>query len=363
MAAARVPKAKPATVNDTLRDRGLAHAVMLERLKANEAAAIRQHYQDEVVPDLVEQLTKRLAAIQARGYDLKPATTDRLSDLLSFMQEAVDAWTSGLAADLSDRTADTANSEVRWQDDLIQSVLPIEWDTLVPPVATVRAAVLEAPIDGTLLEDIVGRLGAGAKLALERAIRIGITEGESVPAITARVQRATDFAGTTAEAVTRTAIGHASNAGRAAYYQANADIIAGVQWHATLDTRTCASCAVLDGKVYPLDSGPRPPRHILCRCTSVPVLKGLAALGLKIDKFPAGTRASMNGQVSASTTYGAWLSRQSSEMQNEALGPTRGALYRTGQLTIADFVSRAGDPYNLDQLRQREADVFATAGV
>lgn len=356
------PKAKPTTINESLRDRGIAHALMLERLKQEEAAKIVAHFREEVLPDLLAKLTARMARIDDRGFDLGPATTKRLQDTIELMQEAVDAWTSGLSADLAEKAAEVGHAEVGWQRDLFTRILPIEWDMVMPPLAAVRAAVLESPIDGTLLSSIVDRLGAGTKTGIEKAIRIGISEGESIPKIAARVQSAGDLTATSAEAVARTAIGHASNAGRSSFYAENTDIIKGVQWHATLDTRTCASCGALDGKLFPVDSGARPPRHINCRCTTVPVLKSMRELGLDLDDFEPTTRASMTGQVPAALTYNEWLKRMPAEMQDEALGKTRGGLFRTGKVDVSDFVNARGDSYDLAELRKREAAAFtATA--
>ena len=354
-------KAKRATVNETLRDRGIAHAVYLERLKGSVAADIVQQLDDEVIPDLVDKLTARLARIAARGTDLRPQETQRLRDTLTLMEETVEAWSTGLSSDLTDRSKEIGLAEVLWQDSLIATVLPITWDTLVPPTGILHAAILESPIDGVLLKDIVGRLDGASKTALERAIRIGIAEGESIDAIAGRIGKAVDYMRGSAEAVARTAVGHASNMGRQSYYAANDDLIAKVQFVATLDTRTCQSCAGIDGKTFPLDSGPRPPRHINCRCTTVPVLKSLRSLGFDVDDFEPATRASMNGQVSGAVTYNDWLKRMPPSIQDEALGPTRAQLFRTGKLDVRDYTDRQGELYTLDELAKREKTAWQAA--
>jgi SPP1 gp7 family putative phage head morphogenesis protein len=360
---AQAPKRAPkATVNETLRDRGVAHAVYLERLKAHEGERVAKQLRDEVLPDLVDRLTMRLGRIEQRGYDWDAAGTVRLAELVEFIQETVDAWTTGLAADLATRSTDIAAAEVKWQDDLLQEIMPIAWDTVMPATSILAAAITNSPIDGVLLADIVARLGTGTKNNLEKAIRIGIAEGESIDRMRARIRRVTDFSVDTANAVARTAVGHASNMGRQTYYADNQDLIKGVKWVATLDTRTCSICMALDdGKLLPIDKGPRPPRHINCRCTTVPVLRSMKELGFDLDDFPAATRASMNGQVPDSETFGTWLAKMPASIQDEALGPTRGKLFRTGELKVGDFVDRQGDPYNLDQLKQRESEAWRKA--
>lgn len=356
-------RAAKLTVNETLRDRGVAHAVLLERLKNGEGARVAAELRNTVMPDLIDRLTRRLATIDKRGYDWDAAGTARLNELLQLVQETVDAWSSGLASDLKERTHEIGAAEAVWQNGLIQSTIPFRWDTVMPSTRILAAVIDTSPIDGVLLSDIVGRLGAGTKANLEKAIRTGIAEGETIERIRARLRRVSDFSVDTADAVARTAVGHASNLGRQAFYNDNTDLVASVLWVATLDTRTCPSCMALDGKSFPIDKGARPPRHIRCRCTTVPQLKSMSALGLNLSDFDPTTRASMNGQVAASETFGTWLAKQPVAMQDEALGPTRGKLYRTRELKVSDFVDTTGEQLNLTDLRHRERKAFAKAGL
>jgi hypothetical protein len=73
-------------------------------------------------------------------------------------------------------------------------------------------------------------------------------------------------------------------------------------------------------------------------------------MGIDLKEAPPSTRASMDGQVPDTWTYGDWLKRQPAAIQDEALGPTLGALYRKGGLDVDDFVSPNGRPLTLAQL-------------
>ena len=166
-----------------------------------------------------------------------------------------------------------------------------------------------------------------------------------------------------AEAMVRTSVNHTVNVARTDTYGANSDVIKGIQWVATLDSRTTMICASRDGQVYPIDSGPRPPAHINCRSSTAPVLKSWKEMGISLSEAPEGTRASMDGQVAVSTTYQSWLEGKSAAFQDDILGPTKGKLFRDGGLTLDKFVDRNGAEYTLDELRRREADAFAKAGL
>lgn len=121
-------------------------------------------------------------------------------------------------------------------------------------------------------------------------------------------------------------------------------------------------CQSRDGKVYPVDSGPRPPAHIRCRSTTAPVLKSWKELGLAERDIPPGTRASMDGQVPEAETYQTWLKKKSPAFQDDVLGPTRGKLFREG-MSLDRFVDQSGKEYTLKQLRSKDATLFRKAGI
>ncbi len=289
------PKAArgPTGVNARLRDKGIAHAVAIERLKSHEAAKVVGFLDSHVIPDLIDRIEARTARISERGFDLGPETTQRINDLLEVLRSVVDAWTSGLSESLAAQLSEIARYEAEWTVGNINAALPaqvlVSFETALPAVALLQAAIMDNPLDGVLLKDIVERLGAKTSEALAAEIRKGLVGGETIPQIVARARRVTDLTKRSAEAVVRTAVGHASNVARSATYAANADLIKGVQIVETLDTRTCLQCQAQDGKVYPVDSGPRPPFHISCFPGHVLVSAG--------HRITAVTKRQFHGQV------------------------------------------------------------------
>lgn len=354
------------TVNENLRDRGISHAVALERLKSGEAQKIITFVEDELLPDLLTKLEARLALIETRGFDLGPSTTRRLEELITALRASVDAFTTSLSADIVEVVGEVSTFEAQWAAATMHdgtASLPIQVDVTVPSVETMRAAVMSRPLDGILLTDWVSRLDLGTKLGLERAVRVGIASGETTAQIITRARQLGGTVAANAEAIVRTAVAHAASTGRDSVYEANADLLRGIQWVATLDTRTCPTCGPLDGKLFRIGEGPRSPLHIQCRCTTVPVLKSWSQLGIDAKDIPASTRASMDGQVPHTLNFGEWLKGRSAADQDDALGPTRGKLFRTGAIQVKDFVNPRGELLTLDDLRARYADVFNRAGL
>ena len=94
----------------------------------------------------------------------------------------------------------------------------------------------------------------------------------------------------------------------------------------------------------------------------MPVVKSWKELGIDLPESAKSTRAAYDGQVPENLTYGEWLKGKSAEFQDGVLGKTKGKLFRAG-MPIDRFVNRTGDVLTLDELRKKDAAMFAKAGV
>lgn len=350
----------PRNVNEEIQDRVIRHALFLEGFKTSVQNEIANTLDESLVRILL-RLDRRLSRIAERGFDTGPATTRRLQELAVFFSEATDAIRRQSFDTLRGELLDLARSEIRWQKDVIESTIPVSVEMVIPSAAALRSAVISNPMDGRLLSRWFRDATTKTRRVFEETVRRSIAEGLTFREIVLETRGTTlqrieggvlktfsdDFG-----ALTRSAITHVSAHAREALFRENDDLIKGVQWVATLDTITCPSCGALDGRIFPINKGPRPPRHINCRCTVVPVLKSFRDLGIDLDEAPAGTRASLNGQVPETITWGSWIKRQSTEIQNIALGPRRAAKLRAGTFAPKAFVDRRG---NVRTLRELEA--------
>lgn len=362
------------TVNERLQDRQIRHATYIERVKAgtvNKLIAQLSRTED----DLIEQIRRRVGAIAERGYDTGPVTTARLNAALEQIREIKAKAYSSFGESLREDLQDIGKDEARFQEGLLRDVLPdvvvVELGVSRPDLRSLFSIVNARPFQGRLLKEWISSLEADAAARVRDQIRIGLVEGEDIDSIVRRIRGTRslgyrdgvlEISRRNAAAVVRTAVNHTVSVAREAVYEDNADIIKGVEWSSTLDTRTCPECMGLDGKVFPVKSGRRPPAHFACRCSTVPVTKSWKELGFDIDEV-RGTRASMNGQVPDTLDYGQWLRKQSRETVEDALGPTRADLFIKGKLDITKFTDIRGRELTLKQLRSREADVFRKAGV
>ena len=176
--------------------------------------------------------------------------------------------------------------------------------------------------------------------------------------------------------VVRTSVNQVSNAASKQVYKANEDVTEKYRYVATLDSRTSALCASLDGQEFEYDKGPEPPQHFNCRSTTVAVIDwdGLRKKypKLKFDDPAEGKRAAAGGMVPADTTYGKWLHGQRAKTKSgklsqftpgprqiEALGKEKAKYFNRlankygADEAIKKFVRTDGTEISLAQLKKR----------
>lgn len=231
-----------------------------------------------------------------------------------------------------------AGSEGVWVDTLLKDMQAKSGGALVSfqgqrlTATAAMEAALARPMQGALLVDWLADLDANVRKRLDTSLAISFLEGESLSSARRRLSGAVDISKRGLEALVRTSNGHIAASVAEATYQANADLIQGIEWVSTLDSRTTDICRARDGKRWPVGEGPRPPAHPNCRSTTIPVLIG--------QESPV------------RETYPEWLKRQPASVQDSILGPTRGKLFRDGKVTVESFVDSTGRRVPLSRLRQ-----------
>jgi SPP1 gp7 family putative phage head morphogenesis protein len=257
-----------------------------------------------------------------------------------------------------------ASGEAREQLAQLADELPVRLEMELPPAELLRSIVVDRPFEGRTTRGWWTKVADTEKSGYARAVQQGLVQGETVPQIVGRItgrKGVTQLAERQATAVVRTAVNHTSGHARDATYRANADLLRGVQIVATLDSRTTPICWSMDGKVFPVGEGPRPPFHYNCRTTTVPLVKGFEELDVDAQRVPAASRASWRGQVPARLSYPEWFLGQPEWFQEKVLGPRRFALFRAGLEDLRQFVDTQGRLYTLDELYVRYPEAAAAA--
>lgn len=345
-----------------LRDPTLQHAVFLERLKSGEVRKFAPFLR-RIDRELRERLTRGGITQFQRG-----RLEAMLAEIDSMLAATLGEYTRQLQLDLRS----IAEHEAR----ATGAVLAAQsgFSPHVPTIGLVWTAATVEPLqagDGKLLAGFIKEWSDSERARVTGAIRLGVAQGQTVPEMvrTIRGTRAANYAdgllavtSRNAETVVRTSVAHVGMTARHAVYTANDDILAGYQWDATIDSRTCVTCMGLDKRVFTFGKGPREPAHPNCRCATVPVLTEEFRF---LDE--GAQRASQDGPIDARTSYFAWLKDQPQSFVEKVLGKTRAKLFRDGGLSAERFAAlqldRRWEPLTLEELKRLEPAAWSRAGL
>ena len=223
-----------------------------------------------------------------------------------------------------------AVTEYRWA---AQSV-----DVSPPDAAVLRRKASEwarAEVQGATARDWVQATGRNTYQEVTRLTRLAWTEGAEEARIRGIVRTAAARARRLTALNTRTLAAHVTSRAHVEVWgRSGADR---VYYAAVLDSRTSPICRALSGRTWNIsDPAIRyPPQHIGCRSLLMPV----EPQGEKGYRLPPRFR------------YGEWLRKQSRAVQDEILGPSRGTLWRTGKVSLAQMVRADGTLLRLDELK------------
>ena len=303
-------------------------------------------------------------------------TVARLNALKVQINEVTKVLESKLTPMIAGNVRDSAVSAAEIELAAFERILPAGLDVTTPNLGVLQTSVLSSPFNGAPVGDWTKAFHRSLNTTTWTTIVDGITSGMTNQELTRSLlgtasQQFKDGALQARrrglEALVRTSTNHATNQGRQQVWATNSSLLSGVRWVATLDMRTSPICQERDGKVGPVTDTPgwtppagaeplsppmaRPPAHVNCRSTTTAVVKSWKELGFKMEELPAGTRASMNGQVPANMTYFEWLGKQSAANQKEILGQTRYDIWKKDGIAPDRFINDQGVRLTLDQIR------------
>lgn len=347
----------------------IRHQVYLERLKtslANEFDPTLRKIDKLIIRELTEAGVEKVSDLSVRALNRLIASISKVEEYL------LGEYAKRLTVNLHDTTA----YEAQFAETALAKALegPVSVASAGGATAWARAKAQPVQAVGELLEPWTKKWSLKEIVKVEAVLRNahaqGWTVNQAVLAIrgTKRNNYRDGVLSTTErsiEALVRTAVQHVSNSARDATWFANEDIVEGVRFIATLDSRTTVLCASLDQRVFGLNEGPRPPLHIRCRSTTVPEMKESVKL---IGVTSRASKGSEGGtQVPGAQSYYTWLKGQPASFQDSAIGPTRGRLLRNGGLSAEEFarlnLGRNFEPLTLDEMRKLAPEAFNRAGV
>jgi SPP1 gp7 family putative phage head morphogenesis protein len=230
-------------------------------------------------------------------------------------------------------------------------------EAILPSATFIEALAGNSIVQGAVQAAWWERQSADTSWRFANAVRQGLVSAETNQQIISRVRTVMDVSRRNAAALVQTSVQTVANDARMATFKKNESMIEAFQWTATLDSHTCIRCAVRDGKQWDVDLKPighsmpwaNGMLHFNDRCLIIPITK-------KIEGLPeknAGTRASSDGQVAATTTFGDFLNRKGEAWQDDVLGKGRAHMWRDGKLSLQDLVNGSGNELTLAQLQAK----------
>lgn len=339
------------SATEFLVDATTRHAVFLQRYAGGESKKA------------VKVLNRLRRDINARLMQEPTAfRAERLRVVLDDIDKIAAQGFSDISGVVKRGSIDIASSEVNFSAALYNKVSGV--DFALPAEAALLQAVSEAPMPapsgtGITIDDALRQFGEKKGTQIATAITDGVILGDTTPEIAAKVAEGMNtLQRRQLDTLVRTITNHTSSIARNEVYKANADLLDGYQWVATLDGRTTLICASRDGIVYQVGSGPLPPAHWGCRSTTIPTVKPAFSKAAGLGGRRASVGADGPKAVGSRTTYGGWLKRQPKAFVDEALGIERSRLFRSGKLTIDKFVDPTGRVFTLEQLEAQNPFVF-----
>lgn len=349
-----------------LTDRAVAHGINLLRFTAGVRSKVLA---------ILERMSVELTA---RVLDEKTGvrTKARLAYLLADTNEIIERYyaeTSGLSAA---KLAGLARAEAQSFRHAVRTsgaALSVQLDAVMPSMNLLEAMAGDVMIQKAPSAAWWAHQGRNTVWRFSSEIRQGMAQGETNAQIVSRVVGSKakgvpgvlDVSRTDAQRLVHASVQTVANTARQMTFQANRDILDGIEQVSTLDGRTTDICLAYSGAQWDMDYQPMNgttlpynnpdgtpgcPRHWNCRSLMVPVTRSLRDMGIDLDNFEPQTRASENGPVSASLSMNDWLATRTDAQLNEQLGKGRAALYRKGVITLQQLLDQSGNPLSLKDL-------------
>jgi SPP1 gp7 family putative phage head morphogenesis protein len=344
-------------------------AMLQTELRAVREWVLGNKHSPKVVFEKLESVRKQIVEIEHRG-----------------VQNAVNIL-QGQARDLASIAGQHAASEIQSALTNERNIRRRSFKSKLTDTEIKNMLDYKPFVDGKTIQQWFGDLEYKISSRIFQCVQKGVVEGMTLNSVMQTIRGIDGFKPgvlktnrQSAEILARTVINATANQGRLEMYRANADVIDGVQWLATLDHRTCLVCGLYDGKIWSpekLYEVKVPPAHPNCRCVLIPYIdiddEGTRPAEVenfdllakkKYDANPNAKKkyselsheyrrklryAAMEDyrqqtgkppyrQVKGGITFADYLKTQSKSFQREWLGATRFALYQSGKLTLDQVV-------------------------
>lgn len=330
------------TVNQRIADATTLQRLRLLQYEGGVVDQIVRAYLRRMGPIMAE-LTAIAGRMEGEGYLFSATDRARLLSLQREIDVEVRLLHDEIRSVLQQAMPIAQRAEQQFLAVAFRTAIPARLgaDVAVAPLADLAQALL-TPIGGLRWTDRLAVDLLDVHDRLVGAIGEAVSSGASMDRAARMIQDATGLTETykgRLVAIARTEIQRVSNEAALATYRQNTDVIKGVQYLATLDSRTCLTCAPYHGQVFTfaadgsLPDAPAIPQHPRCRCFYSPVTRSWDELGLAST---AENRRELDGREGDKSDFESWLKRQPAKTQTEVLGKSNRERWLSGT-ALADL--------------------------
>jgi hypothetical protein len=353
-------------LDSLLTDRAIAHGINLLRFTAGVRVKVLA-----ILERMSTELTARLLD-ETVGVNTKA----RLSLLLADTNEIIERYYADVSGLAANKLAGLARAEAASFRHAVRSAgasLAVQLDAAMPSMNLLEAMAGDVMIQKAPSAAWWKQQGRNSVWRFSNEIRQGMAQGETNAQIVTRIvgskrrgiPGAMDISRADAQRLVHASVQTVANTARQMTFQANRDILAGIEQVSTLDGRTTDVCLAYSGAQWDMDYEPMNgtklpynnpdgtpgcPRHWNCRSLMVPVTRSLRELGIDLPDFAVSQRASEHGPVAASTTMKEWLATRTDAQLAAQLGKGRAELYKKGTITLQQLLDQSGNPLSLKEL-------------
>lgn len=323
-------------INDDIFDWIIRRNLRLFDLTDQKLAQVANFFRDVVLSDIAKELTPANFA----GVTTMKARLAKLRSII-VREMPFNEFKQGAMTYFSETAQREASMFVAWMN----TQLPAQLEMIAPAPNLIESAIFEKPFDGEIMSDWFNRLEAPWRDGIYRDFRSGLLQGKTIPQMAKFVREGNIGAFSVgnikkairdSKAVVRTASTMVTNRAREMTYTENTDLIKGVRYVAFIDIRTTLICMNLNGNLYPVGEGLRPPQHWNCRSTTIPEVKSWREMGLPGDDSRFNGRPALQAEQSIDEIAKGWSEAE----QNKRLGPVRAQLWRDGKVdSLQDFMA------------------------
>ena len=253
---------------DQLTDQVTRHQAFTEGLKTqefNELKVLLADAHKTIIADL-------------SGNDIRGWTRSQLERRLATVESLIKVkYSAEIIPELQRKIREFSVYEAEFEKKSLKNV--VDYNFEVPAENQIMSAINSKPLSvtgpdkGKLLDSFVQDWTQKQTTQTVNAIRAGFAIGQTTTDIIKDLKRDVFPQGMKGlDMMVRTSLQHSAAVAREETFKANSDLIKRVRFIATLDSRTTIQCQALDGQVFKLSEGPRPPLHVGCRSTFEAVL-------------------------------------------------------------------------------------------